>query len=239
MSERDIPKEIKRRVRERCGFGCVYCGIPIIDYHHIVPWAECQEHDPENIMLLCPTCHRKVGKWTRDDQLQVKARPKNILEGKIDGLLYTPGRKLKFEFGGGIAVNTPNLVMWQPTPNQPEQTIVGARQDEEGRVLMTLNFCNRDGEQLLKFVDNNFEIGVNVISDFQFRENYVEYKSKDGETNFILDFRSDVGKFMGRFHTPRGPLQVTEKHILNERNQNKLVGFTAIDCFNVYLLTGY
>ncbi len=35
-----IPLPIQREVRQRCGFGCVICGLPLYDYDHIIGWAE-------------------------------------------------------------------------------------------------------------------------------------------------------------------------------------------------------
>lgn len=57
---REIPEPIKRIVRQRCGFGCIICGNPIIQYHHIEEWAVVKEHRPENITLLCPSHHMDV-----------------------------------------------------------------------------------------------------------------------------------------------------------------------------------
>jgi hypothetical protein len=50
-AERYVPAEIKRAVRQRCGFGCVLCGVPIFQYDHMIPFAEVQEHTEENITL--------------------------------------------------------------------------------------------------------------------------------------------------------------------------------------------
>jgi hypothetical protein len=57
---RDIPEEVKRLVRQRCGFGCVICAGAIVEYEHIEPeFARASTHDPDGIALLCPTCHAK------------------------------------------------------------------------------------------------------------------------------------------------------------------------------------
>ncbi|MBP1920385.1 HNH endonuclease signature motif containing protein [Youngiibacter multivorans] len=57
---RNIPEPVKRIVRQRCGFGCIICGHPIIEYHHINEWAVVKEHQPDNITLLCPSHHSDV-----------------------------------------------------------------------------------------------------------------------------------------------------------------------------------
>jgi hypothetical protein len=44
-------------VRERCGFGCIVCGIPVYEYAHIIPFSDSRSHEAENIVLLCRNHH--------------------------------------------------------------------------------------------------------------------------------------------------------------------------------------
>lgn len=51
---RDIPTEVRRRVRRRCGFGCVVCGSAIVTYEHFdPPFRDARKHRAEGITLLC------------------------------------------------------------------------------------------------------------------------------------------------------------------------------------------
>jgi hypothetical protein len=71
---RYIPPNVKREVRKRCGFGCVVCGVSIIEYEHIdPPFAEAKEHDPDKIALLCPQHHSKVTRQFLSKQTVKKA----------------------------------------------------------------------------------------------------------------------------------------------------------------------
>lgn len=58
-----IPAEVKREIRQRCGFGCVVCGSPFYDYEHWnLEFNELHgEHSADGITLCCPNCHRKKG----------------------------------------------------------------------------------------------------------------------------------------------------------------------------------
>lgn len=38
-NSRNIPLPIQREVRQRCGFGCVICGMPLYEYEHMEEWA--------------------------------------------------------------------------------------------------------------------------------------------------------------------------------------------------------
>lgn len=58
---REIPAAVKRQVRQRDGFGCVICGLGIVQYEHVDPeFKDAKFHDPNSITLLCPQCHSKV-----------------------------------------------------------------------------------------------------------------------------------------------------------------------------------
>ena len=53
-----IPKAIKRAVRQKCGFGCIICGMPFFHYDHVVSYSQVQEHSEDNLILLCPNHHQ-------------------------------------------------------------------------------------------------------------------------------------------------------------------------------------
>ena len=61
MLRPSIPAELKRRVLCEAGHRCAIhtCrSIIEVDIHHIVPWSKCKEHNYENLIALCPNCHR-------------------------------------------------------------------------------------------------------------------------------------------------------------------------------------
>lgn len=62
MERPSIPADLRRRVLVEAGHRCAIptCRAIMTDVHHIVPWEECQEHSYENLISLCPNCHRLV-----------------------------------------------------------------------------------------------------------------------------------------------------------------------------------
>ncbi|MFJ6136537.1 HNH endonuclease [Kitasatospora sp. NPDC092286] len=73
-----IPRELDRRVRVEAGHRCAipHCRMPVLDIAHIRPWAKVQRHEFENLIALCPTCHRLFhrGDIDRKSMLHYKAR---------------------------------------------------------------------------------------------------------------------------------------------------------------------
>jgi len=55
-----VPADIKRRVLLEAGHRCAVCRHIDVDIHHIVPWEQCTEHRYENLIALCPNCHRRA-----------------------------------------------------------------------------------------------------------------------------------------------------------------------------------
>lgn len=59
-----IPAALRRRVLVEAGHRCAIptCRYIDVDAHHIIPWEQCRKHEYENLIALCPNCHRRAGR---------------------------------------------------------------------------------------------------------------------------------------------------------------------------------
>jgi hypothetical protein len=83
---RSIPEEVKRRVRQRCGFGCVVCGDPFITYEHFnPPFKDAEEHREDGITLLCGGCQDKTAKrlMSKETVARHNANPKALVGNAV------------------------------------------------------------------------------------------------------------------------------------------------------------
>jgi len=62
MARPEIPAELRRAVLVEAGHRCAIprCGSTQIDIHHITPWEQSNRHEYENLIALCPNCHRRA-----------------------------------------------------------------------------------------------------------------------------------------------------------------------------------
>ncbi len=62
MSRLPIPEELRRAVLVEAGHRCAIprCGQTELDIHHIIPWETCRKHEYDNLIALCPVCHRRA-----------------------------------------------------------------------------------------------------------------------------------------------------------------------------------
>ncbi len=63
-----IPADIRRRVFVEAGHRCAIptCRYIEVDVHHIIPWSQCQAHEYDNLICLCPNCHRRADRGEID-----------------------------------------------------------------------------------------------------------------------------------------------------------------------------
>lgn len=102
-TSRNIPLPIQREVRQRCGFGCVICGIPLYEYEHMSEWAQVHRHVADEITLLCDQHHReKTGGLLPKEIVQKEnANPFNLREGVSKPYnLHFSGNQAEIVIGG-------------------------------------------------------------------------------------------------------------------------------------------
>jgi hypothetical protein len=145
---RDIPAEVKRVVRQRCGFGCVICGLGIVQYEHVEPeFKDARVHDPDAIALLCPQCHAKVttGMWSKDRVKLAMKGPRCKQVGFAREFFDFVQGHPSLRFGGVLLSNCPtpiqvqgkSLFRFQP-PEEPDGPFLssGLFTDSSGKVAL-------------------------------------------------------------------------------------------------------
>jgi hypothetical protein len=66
---RYYPKDVKNSLAIRSKECCECCGAAItIDKHHILDFASGGENTLENLICLCPSCHRQIPKYLTQEQ---------------------------------------------------------------------------------------------------------------------------------------------------------------------------
>lgn len=102
-NSRNIPLPIQREVRQRCGFGCVICGMPLYEYEHMEEWAQVERHVADEITLLCDQHHREKtgGLLPKDVVREANASPFNLRDNVSKPYnLHFSGKEACVEIGG-------------------------------------------------------------------------------------------------------------------------------------------
>ena len=149
-----IPDPMKRELRQEAYFGCVRCGNPIIDYHHIIPYANVKKHEKKNLVVLCPNCHRMAnnGMYDKEIVLEDKANPHNKKYRYVESnLILRKYKDLTLNLGGIDLKNVkiPLQVM--------KINLIYFNTDEKGRALLNAVFFDSNMQKIAEIIDNEWK----------------------------------------------------------------------------------
>jgi hypothetical protein len=209
---RQIREEVKRRVRANCGFGCAICGVTITEYEHFHPdFTEAKTHDPDHIVLLCPTHHglSTKGVLPKDQIAAASKAPaaKQAGYSKLAHPWFTGIPSLKIGGGG--------LIQGTPIPIQVKgESLLQFDAPETGSNVTRISASLRDstGSQFLKITENEWQV-IGGSWDFQFIGNRYIFKDAFGTPMLIM--RMEAPDFIAiellRTSIDGTPIQITEQ----------------------------
>lgn len=135
----------------------------MIEYHHIVPYRESADNRIENLIALCPTCHRKAderGPWSPDyvRAFQQKPHLENLVSGGIDVSPRTFTVKLgNMSFTESESMLTVGGVV-----------VLGAKKEPGGLARVSGIFHDPAGEPFAVIDDNEWRVAVDKVWDVEF-----------------------------------------------------------------------
>ena len=186
-----IPAGIKREVRQRAGFGCVICGVPLTEYDHLEPWSEVQVHEASNIVALCTQHHReKTNKLLTVARIRrANTNPWNKRDGRTKPyILHYGDDPITVEFGT-VTFHTFPVERCVPLTVDGEEIV--SWRVEDGVYLLSARWFDSNGNLVFEITDN--EVAVNAHSwDVEFVGNHLTIRSGSGKVQ--LDVLFDVPK---------------------------------------------
>lgn len=148
-----ITAEIKRKVRTDAGFGCVICGMPIIEYHHIIPYAQVKKHEADNLVPLCDLHHKKFHQHLIpvEEITKAKANPFNLTTQTIkDNFMLSNYKDLRIKMGSNIFINTQKVIAVNDFP------LIEIKKDELNRPLLNVKFFDDNNVLIAEVIDNEW-----------------------------------------------------------------------------------
>lgn len=212
MSEKrpDTPADVKLQLRQESGFGCAICGVPFVQYHHIIPWAQDNHFRPEDMMVLCPNDHHActVGAIPEQAQRKAKLRPKNVIDGLARGPLYVTADNLTVDFAGGTITNVPNLLRVGGV------NMLSCTRSQEGVVQVSAIVQNSLGKVVARIVNNEWSVPLADVWDFEAHERHATIRHGPGDIGLAVDCRKDRVQISGKWFINSMPVSVSPKKLV-------------------------
>lgn len=229
-----IPDPVKRLVRQRCGFGCVICGLPLYDYDHLVPWASVHEHNPDNIVLLCAQHHREKtsGLLLASVVEAASSSPLNLRTGTSQpyALSYS-GSHCEATIGSNLHV-WPSLADDAFTvPLLVDDTPIVLFRAEDHHLLLTVQLFNDQNELLVQILDNQLVYSA-APWDVEFVGRQLTVRGGPGDIFVRMAFDPPARVVIDRGHIWRNgiELEITPEHLMLVKNQSSMSGCSATNC---------
>jgi hypothetical protein len=230
-----IPDPMKRSVRQRCGFGCVVCGVPIYQYEHMEEYSVVKEHKEDNIILLCPNHHqdKTSGRLSIDE---VKKHAENPRNKKTDhtspyNRLFVSGPRVEFFVSNTKYISTIEDGGSFDAIRIFGKTVVGCKRENDN-ILLNIVMTDHSGEFVLEV--SNGEIIVSTgVWDYTLEGKEIIIRSGPGQIEFKMSIDGSVVTIeKGTFFVPPVKLFIESKgHTIWRNGQiSPQQGFVMINC---------
>jgi trigger factor len=220
----------KRKIRQRCGFGCVICGLPLYEYEHIIEWSKVKTHNPEHITLLCPTHHAEKtrGLLPRATVEAANAAPFNRRSNASRAFpLRYSGSNIDVRIGGGkwrqeFAENqrTPLLIIKGFPVFQVKR--------QDGHLLISLSLYSKTGRPLLKITDNELTVFTNQW-DIEFVGRVLKIRNAPREIVAQIEFcvPDELHLTRGVFSFGGRQVEIEPDHVYIPEYDIRMAGYSA------------
>jgi hypothetical protein len=227
MSSRYIPADIRRELRQEANFGCAYCGTPVVQYHHIIPFSEIEKHKPEEMIALCPNCHAEAdaGSITRSELYDLKKSPHN--SDIVDYMFY-------FE------PQPPILLLGDAAVEFGERGEISLLQIKgknilsmkylEDRLHFNVDFYSKNSELIASITDGEWWAKTNYVWDLKYKKTWMKVWNSDEEVGLKLEYHPDSHymSFKGRFYYNDEKVFITPSKMRYPSKNIEISGITYI-----------
>jgi hypothetical protein len=208
---RNIPLPIKRKVRQRCGFGCVICGLPLYEYEHLLGFAKVKRHVDQEITLLCDQHHREKtsGLLPVDVVIEANKSPYNHRKGTSKPYdLHFFGESSEVILGNNMfsSKNQKRITNMVPVSIDNLPLIRFTLEDEH--LLLTANIFDEFNKQILQIHENQLIYSTSPW-DIEFVGRNLTIR--EAQSNILIDFTFEVPN---RIHINKGRLLYNGVEIL-------------------------
>lgn len=200
-----IPEPVKRQVRQDAGFGCSKCGLPIVQYHHIVRNSE----DPKDIMLLCPNHHTEatVGAMLKKEQIKLKNNPFNIINGFVKGKLKVNQETPVIRLGKTTFVGSGELL------SVDEENLISLIIKDD-QLLVSLKLYDENDNLLVEITENQWVSGDPIPWDIEAKHQLLKIRRKRGDISLEIDAKKTPIEIRANMWRKKQNFQIGPKGLL-------------------------
>ncbi|MCX5014773.1 hypothetical protein OG765_27840 [Streptomyces sp. NBC_00555] len=233
QSRPKISEKMKRDIRQRCGFGCVICGLPLYEYEHMLEWSKSKRHVADEITLLCNLHHAEKarGFLSTADVRRANENPANLRSGISSPYnLHFSGETCRISMGGNEALHE-----FRHSPVANALVISGSPvvkfEQVDGHLLLSLRIYGRSGARILEIEKNEL---VYSVDSWDVELVGTTLTIRGGLRNLLAEIKflppQGVVVSRGVFAYAGHVIRVEPDYLLNETSNIRLSGAFVSGC---------
>jgi len=235
LTSRTIPLPVQREVRQRCGFGCVICGMPLYEYEHLEGWANVHRHVADEITLLCDQHHREKtsGLLPLQAVRAANSAPFNLKEGVSKPFaLHFSGAEALVTVGGNVFTCTDQGYGTAMVPVSVDGIPLIGLVMADGHLLLNVVAFNEFNEQILHIKNNQLYYSTSPW-DIQLVGTRLTIREAHGKILIELQFSppNEIHVLRGRLLCNGVEVLIRPTHILVTNNSCLISGCSAVNCY--------
>lgn len=215
MSSANIPLQIQRQLRKEAAYGCVLCGCPILEYVHIIPFANIQGILPENMVALCPLHHNMYDNEKELSGLtlrECKIKPHNKIHERDAFTIRS--QELTVNIGKCKFVNTTRMLVVD------DFDVIAIKRIEEdpSYIILDINFFDKLNSLIAIVSENSWscERRSNIDWDVHYKPKHLTIQNPMQNMIFdakINDNNDEITITANGIYYNRAPIIITENEI--------------------------
>lgn len=228
MSRPSIRESMKKAVRQKCGYGCVICGSPIVEYEHIEEWSVVKKHEESNLTLLCPSHHAEVTKKIIDKEYIRDKTKRPFNKGKEftkQHPLYYRGNKFQIYLGTNLSEEDMYTYEERTVLEVDGKSIITAK-FEDNNLLLNVRILNSSGGVVFEIEDNELIINAEQYDVVNLKNRFIIRDDKKVLLEVELSPPSMIKVNQLFLQTKSGVLEVRDGYIIT--NSMRICGARAM-----------
>lgn len=177
---RNTPTQIQRQLRKEANFGCCRCGHPLLDNAHIIPYRLTHEFLPEDMLALCPTCHRIAddGQYSEEYLRKLKANPRNKIS--VTERFLIESEKLILNLGGNKFIDCNRIL----TINDFD--IITMNREAGGDITFSLSLFDIHHRLIAMIDENKWNVDTSTLWDLEYKPRYLTISNASKQVSFTM-----------------------------------------------------
>ena len=230
-----IPDPVQREVRQRCGFGCVFCGAPLYEYHHMD--ENPKNNVPVNITLLCGTHHPEATNrlLTPEQIAHADHNPFNQQHGVSSPYgLHFQGDSFDCVIGGNTfssRLRDNDQATLAIAISVDDSDLIWFRIDRSGRLFLNANIFDENNLPLLVIHENALAYRT-ATWDIEFKGRTLTVREAARKILFEIEFKppGEVVIERARLLCNGVEILVRKSHVFIVNSQQLLVRCRSVNC---------